>query len=137
VWLAFVAVLVQALIPNVVAAEITLATSLGLEVGLQSCPFGHLHVAALPTPAVHTHDGRPDGDAPAPTDRSPDNGGLADGCAICIALHTGGQFVAPAEIHIAAPLAQPRAVRETECSDGFCSLAVSTAYHARAPPLMG
>jgi hypothetical protein len=137
VWLAFVAVLVQVLIPNIVAAEITLATSFGLEVGLLSCPFGHLHAAALPAPAVHTHDGRADGGAPLPTDRSPDNGGLADGCSICIALHTGGQFMAPAEIQVAMPLAQPRVLRETMRSDGYSALVASAAYHARAPPMMG
>ena len=132
-WLAFVAVLIQALVPNIVGAEIALAVGQGLEIGLESCPFGHLHPSVVPHAAAHHHDGQPDEDAP-PANHSSDGGGLADACSICIALHTGGQFTAPAEFQVTAPQALPRALAMVARRDRFNSVVVSTAYDARAPP---
>ena len=132
-WLAFVAVLIQALVPNIVGAEIALAASQGLEIGLESCPFGHLHLNVVPHAAAHHHDGQPDEDTP-PANHSSDSGGLADACSICIALHSGGQFTAPVEFQVIAPQAQPRPLPMVARRDRFISLVVSTAYDARAPP---
>ena len=132
-WLAFVAVLIQALVPNIVGAEIALAASEGLEVGLLNCPFGHLHPSVVPHAAAHHHGGASDEDTP-PANHTPDSGGLADACSICIALHSGGQFTAPAEFQVFAPQAQPRALAMVARRDRFTSLVVSTAYDARAPP---
>ena len=131
-WLALAAVLIQALIPNLVAVEITLAAEESLAVGFLHCPFGHVHGAS--GILASTHDEHPAGGAPPNRDR-PDSGGLADSCSICIALHVGGQFTAPAEFRIPTPQARPHPLLEARLNGAHSRVALA-AYNARAPPLL-
>jgi hypothetical protein len=132
-WLAFAAVLIQALIPNIVAVEIALAADAGIAVGFLECPFGHVHEAAL-APAT---GGDRHADTGAPADDPTDRQGLTDGCSICLALHTGGQFTAPVVFHVAAPYPLPRAVLVARHHDDAAALFVHAGYNARAPPRLG
>jgi len=122
--------LIQTLIPNIVAVEVTLAAEAGIATGFMDCPFGHVHAApVLPasTSGRHQDDG-------SPSDDHSGKGGLSDGCAICIALHTGGQFTTPAEIQVAVPYAPPQGLPETSRQAGLASLVIAAGYNARAPP---
>jgi hypothetical protein len=128
------ALLIQALIPNIVAVETALTDADGYAAAFLYCPFGHVHAA----PAIASDGAGHPGEANTPpADHHSDDGGLADGCSICIALHTSGQFTAPAEFHVGAPSALPQIRPQASRQDNLTALAVAAAYNARAPPLIG
>ena len=129
-WLALAAMLIQALIPNLIAAEITLAVGNGT--AFLQCPFGHVH--AFGVAAASEGDVRPVASSPRAGD-PPDTGGLADACSICIALYTVGHFTTPDGLDVTAPHTLPEALRPLRPA-APTALVVPATYDARAPPLI-
>src|SRR5579864_7097770 len=78
-WLGLCALALQALVPLLVAAEISLAARSGDHDVFELCVFGQVHDSG------HT-------DAPGKTDH--DDGGTI--CPICVALHASPVYTAPA-----------------------------------------
>jgi hypothetical protein len=118
-WLGLVALAIQAGLPLLVAVESTLAARAGADSVFEMCEYGHVHLAEE-TPGSSHHHHHHDGDG--------------DGlCPICIALHAGSVFTAPAPLALPLPVAAPiaAALPELRSAPRFASLA---AYRSRAPP---
>lgn len=115
--LAFLALAVQALLPFVIAYEITFAsTSAAAEGTTIIC------AVAGPTASSASHQ----------VDHTSHHG-LADGCPICLALAAGQAFIAAAPVALPLPQAASIVLRlaahAPRASAGF-----SASYNPRAPP---
>jgi hypothetical protein len=116
-WLGLLALLIQALLPLAVGAEVAAIARSGDHELLEFCAFGHLHVAG-----DNDTDGRPDHHHHS--DRL---------CPICVALQASPAFTAPAPAVLPLPSAAPIriATRVATVAPRFVAF---TAYRSRAPP---
>jgi hypothetical protein len=120
-WLGLFALGLQALVPLLVAAEITVAGKAGDHSVFELCLFGHPHGAA-PSDAAG---------APGSADQHhTDHGDL---CPICIALHASPLFTAPAAAPLPLPALEDVAPVLTP-RHGALRLLALAAYRSRAPP---
>ena len=119
-WLAVVALSIQALIPALLAAEISIADT-GSGGFFTLCAFGHLHVA-------NHHEGG------AGSSRHPDGDETNAVCPICLALLASPAFTAAPTVFLPVPPSRPVEVIAT--ADTVLAVARSfDAYRSRAPPL--
>jgi Protein of unknown function (DUF2946) len=119
--LAIVALLIQATVPNIVAAEINLAGE-GAEGVFDQCLFAHLG-----------HDADSDEDGPSDSHHHHDRGdcGL---CPICLALLASASFAVPPATLVPVPVSQVIyrfALREPVAP----TVAATISYRSRAPPV--
>jgi len=121
-WLGLIALAIQMALPLVVAAEVSLAAGAGEDSVFELCEYGHVHAAA-----PHDAD-EPDG---KPQHHKGDGDLL---CPICIALHAGPVFTAPAALGLPVPTAATIAAAAPEMRTAPRLVAV-TAYRSRAPPV--
>ena len=121
-WLGVVALAIQAVLPLLVAVEISLAASAGENSVFELCEYGHIHAAA-----PHEADG-----APGKSRHHDGDGGPL--CPICIALHAGPVFTAPAILALPLPAVRDiaTALPEMQRSPHLVAL---VAYRSRAPPI--
>jgi DUF2946 family protein len=122
-WLAVIALSIQALIPALLAAEISVADT-GSGGLFTLCAYGHLHLAAhrdgTGSPG-HSHEGEEGGE-----------GGAL--CPICVALLASPLFTAAPAVFLPLPASRPaEAVAASESSFAVASFRAS--YRSRAPPL--
>lgn len=119
-WLGLVALAIQAVLPLLVAVEISLAASAGENDVYQLCGYGQVRAAA-----PHETDGAPG------KSRHGDGGAI---CPICIALHAGPVFTAPAIAALPLPAVRDiaTALPELRLSPRLAAL---VAYRSRAPPI--
>jgi len=119
-WLGLLALLIQALLPLGVGAEVAAIAKSGDHELLEFCAYGHLHVAG---------DG--DGDA----DGRPDHHHHSDElCPICVALQASPAYTTPAPAVLPLPSATPIRVAAAAATVAPRFLAF-TAYRSRAPPI--
>jgi hypothetical protein len=117
-WFGLIALAIQAGLPLLVAAEVSLAARAGTGSVFELCEYGHLHAAEhAPGTSPHHHD-------------EGDGGSL---CPICIALHAGPVFTAPVMLALPLPLAAPIAAAAPEIRPEPRPVVLS-AYRSRAPP---
>ena len=112
------ALLVQTLVPLLIAGEIAVAAKAGDHSVLEFCPYGHLHRADPPG---------------APGDADKHHSDHGDLCPICLALHASPVFTAPVVaalplpvVRAGAPLVLPQR--------GVPHLITVAGYRSRAPP---
>ena len=115
-WLGLLALLIQALLPLVVGAEVAVIAKSGDHALIELCAFGHLHVD-------HDTDGRPG-----------HHHHSDDLCPICVALQASPAFTTPAPTVLPLPSATPIRVAATVAPVAPRLLAF-TAYRSRAPPI--
>lgn len=121
-WLGLAALAIQAVLPLFLAVEISLAARAGQGNVFELCEYGHIH-AAVPHEAddapgkSHHHDG--------------DHGAI---CPICIALHAGPVFTAPAIPSLPVPAVREIAATLPEMRPPPHLLTLA-AYRSRAPPI--
>lgn len=117
-WLGLIALALQVELPLLVAVEISLASRAAANSAFEICGYGH-GPAAAGAPGQTSHHQHRDGD------------GL---CPICIALHAGPVFTAPAILALPLPTAPAiaAATAESRSEPRFVAL---VAYRSRAPPL--
>lgn len=122
-WLGLFALAIQAVLPLVVAVEISLAAGAGRDSAFEICEYGHVHAAAPhdedDAPGKSHHHDRGDGD------------GL---CPICIALHAAPVFTAPATLPLPLPAARQVVIAAVEPRSPAHPVTPS-AYRSRAPPV--
>jgi len=119
-WLAVVALSIQALIPALLAAEISVADA-GSGGLFALCAFGHLHVAN------HHEEGS------GSSHHSDDDEANAV-CPICLALLASPAFTAAPAVSLPLPQSRPTEVIAT--ADTALAVArLFDAYRSRAPPL--
>ena len=122
-WLAVVALSIQALIPALLAAEISVADT-GSGGLFTLCAYGHLHLA------VH-HDGA--GSPHHSQEGDGDEGEQGALCPICIALLASPVFTATPAVFLPLPASQPvEVVAAFEAS--FTVTSFHGPYRSRAPP---
>lgn len=114
VWLGLFAFFVQSLVPVLVGAEISVATSGGENSVFEHCPN-------LPP-----HEG-----APGKSGHHDDDGCL---CPICVALHASPAFTTPGPMAVPVPARFERVATAAPVHQSPPLLAV-TPYRSRAPPL--
>jgi Protein of unknown function (DUF2946) len=114
-WFGLIALALQVELPLLVAIEISLANRAAANSAFEICGYGP---KAERTHGTSHHPAR-DGD------------GL---CPICIALHTGSVFTAPATVALPLPSARAIAVSTPETRSAPPLVALS-AYRSRAPPI--
>jgi len=119
-WLGVLALLVQVLIPALLAAELKLAQDEHGQSVFTLCAFGHLHVA--------THDSS--GTGPEVPGHDQDVGAL---CPICLALLASPAFTAPPLFSLPLPVVTPLETFTAVATQPRAAVAV-TAYRSRAPP---
>ena len=119
-WLGMVALLVQVLVPALLAAEINLAQEEHGQSVFTLCAFGHVH---LGVPGDNT--------APADAGHHDDAGAL---CPICLALLASPAFTAPPSVGLPLPVAVRLEVFVPVPSRPPTT-AVATVYRSRAPPV--
>lgn len=120
-WLGVLALLVQVLIPALLAAEIKVAQDGRGQSVFTLCAFGHLHLATR-------GDG---GTAPATPGHDDDAGAL---CPICLALLASPAFTAPPLVGLPLPAATSFATFAIAATRPLPTSA-TTAYRSRAPPV--
>jgi hypothetical protein len=121
-WLGLFALAIQAALPLLVAVEISLAAGAGKDSVFELCEYRHLH-------AVAPHDAD---DAPGKSHHHDgDDGAL---CPICIALHAGSVFTAPAILALPLPAVREIATALPQMRRAPPPVAL-TAYRSRAPPI--
>jgi hypothetical protein len=121
-WLGLVALAIQAVLPLLVAVEISLAAGAGENSVFELCEYGHVHAAA-----PHEADG-------APGKSHHRDGGDGAICPICIALHAGPVFTAPAILALPLPTVREIATALPEMRRSPRLVAL-VAYRSRAPPI--
>jgi len=123
-WLAVVALSIQALIPALLAAEISVADT-GSGGLFTLCAYGHLHVATHHREgsgsAHHSHEG----------DEDEGEGGAL--CPICVALLASPVFTAAAPVFLPLPASRPAEV-VVASGTSFIVASFHSPYHSRAPP---
>ena len=115
-WLSLLALLIQALLPLAVGAEVAAIARSGDHELLEFCAFGHLHVA---------------GDSDGPSDHHQHSDTL---CPICVALQASPVFTAAAPAKLPLPTATPLRVA-THAATVAPRFLAFTAYRSRAPPI--
>lgn len=115
-WLGLLALLIQALLPLAVGAEVAAIAKSGDHALLEFCAFGHLHVS---------------GDSDGPSDHHHHPDAL---CPICVALQASPVFTAAAPATLPLPTAAPIRVATHTATVAPRFLAF-TAYRSRAPPI--
>ncbi len=115
-WLGLIALLIQALLPLMLGAEVAAIAKSGDRELLEFCAFGHLHVGS-------DGHGRSDGD------HRPDTL-----CPVCVALQASPVFTAPAPAALPPPTANPIRVA-TSAAVVAPRLLAFTGYRSRAPPV--
>jgi hypothetical protein len=128
-WLALFAAGIQALIPLLVAVELSFAASFVAEA---SAPRPMTHEHHGDSAAAHHHDAHRDDGA----GRSAPATGHGLHCPLCIALHASNAFIAPVVLPPALPFAEGR-VTETAAIDSLDAPPCPASYSPRAPPLVG
>lgn len=121
-WLGLAAFAIQAVLPLFVAVEISLAARAGERSIFALCEQGHIHRAA-------SHEA--DGTARTSHHHDRDGGAI---CPICIALHAGPVFTAPAALALPLPTVQAIATALPEMRPALRLVAL-VAYRSRAPPV--
>ena len=122
-WLAVVALSIQALIPALLAAEISVADT-GSGGLFTLCAYGHLHLAAH-------HDG---GGSPHDSHDGDDEGEGGALCPICVALLASPVFTATPAVLLPLPATRPvEAVAAFDAS--FAVASFQAFYRSRAPPI--
>ena len=116
-WLGLAALVIQALLPLLMGAEIALVARSGDHAVLEFCAFGHLHVAGDDGDSDHHHHDHPD-----------------TLCPICVALQASPVFTAPAPAPLPLPTAAPIRIAAPVVAVAPRFLAF-TAYRSRAPPV--
>ena len=125
-WLAVMALSIQALIPALLAAEISVADT-GSGGLFTFCAYGHLHVA------THHHEGSASPHHSHDGDTDEGEGGAAL-CPICVALLASPVFTAAPAVFLPLPASRPiEVVATVEAS--FTVTSFHSAYRSRAPPV--
>jgi hypothetical protein len=124
-WLAVIALAIQALIPALLAAEISVADT-GSGGLFTFCVYGHLHVATKHHQGSgsphHSHEG----------DNDEGEGGVL--CPICVALLASPVFTTAPAVFLPLPPSRPLAL--VAASDASFAVASFQAfYRSRAPPV--
>lgn len=120
-WLGIVALVIQALIPALLAAEVQLAGGEGGQGPFTLCAFGHLHARSAPDPGGTSGSPQHDEDMGAT-------------CPVCIALLASPPFTAPGAVVLPLPAGYP--VEALTATAGQARLTLATAaYRSRAPPI--
>ncbi len=114
-WIGLIALALQVELPLLVAIEISFANRAAANSAFEICGYGH-RAEGAPGTSHHPHR---DGD------------GL---CPICIALHAGPVFTAPALVALPLPAAAPIVATVPE-RRAEPRVVVLSAYRSRAPPL--
>jgi hypothetical protein len=116
------ALVLQTLVPLLVAGEFAAAAKAGDHSVFELCLFGHVHEVVPPDATG----------APGTADRH--GRGAGDLCPICIALHASPVFTTPTVAALPLPALQEiaAALPPQQQSAGFLAAA---AYRSRAPPL--
>ena len=123
-WLAVIALSIQALIPALLAAEISVADT-GSGGLFTLCAYGHLHVA------THHHEGSGVPHDSHEGDNDEGEGGTL--CPICVALLASPVFTAAPAVFLPLPTARP--VEVVAASDAsFVVASFQASYRSRAPP---
>jgi hypothetical protein len=120
-WLGLLALVLQVLVPLLVAGEIAAAAKAGDSSVFELCLFGHLHEVTAP------HGTGTSGGADRHTN-------AADLCPICIALHASPVFTAPVATALPLPMQQEIGV-SLPAQRQPAKLATPAAYRSRAPPI--
>jgi hypothetical protein len=119
IWLAFIALAVQVLVPLFIAGDFAQATT-------RTSPDNTIVIcSALGTTRI-----------PAPQERSHHRHGLLNGCPICTALAAGHVYAPPAPIPLPIPQTAPT-VPFHAVSGLSGTSARSVGYDSRAPPAIG
>jgi DUF2946 family protein len=115
-WLSLFALALQALVPLLVAGEISLAARSGDHSVFELCAFGHVHGRDVPGKATG-HD---------------EDGGTV--CPICVALHAAPVFTPATAASLPVPAFRGIEIAAT-ATPLPPRLVAQTAYRSRAPPL--
>jgi DUF2946 family protein len=125
-WLALAAAGVQALIPLLIAAELSFLTAPAAAADVP-CTMGHEHDDGSAAAAHHHQDGTRH-DAPAKSH--------AHHCPLCTALHASNGVITPAGVAPKPPTVESRVTAASGVSSpGAARFPAS--YSPRAPPLIG
>jgi Protein of unknown function (DUF2946) len=123
-WLAVIALSIQALIPALLAAEISVADT-GSGGLFTLCAYGHLHVAP------HHHEGSGSPHDSHEGDNDEGEGGAL--CPICVALLASPVFTAAPAVFLPLPASRPVAVVPA-FEAAFTVASFHGSYRSRAPP---
>jgi hypothetical protein len=132
-WLAFLAAGVQALLPLLIAFELTYVMPSSADAAMAPCHESSDQAAADPSDIAIHHAGARHEDGG--TKQAPLKGhGLH--CPLCIALHATQALLTPVDVSLKAPAVERHATIAAD-SDSLTSRPLAAAYSPRAPPPVG